>query len=57
MSKRYRIVAKPGYNGCIPITIYWVQVRKDGLLSDKWENVKGFDMYDRAIRLLKYLSD
>ena len=55
--KRYRIIQKPGYNGCIPITIYWVQVRKEGLFSDKWENIKGFDIYKRAEELLNYLSD
>ena len=57
MNKRYRIVAKQGYNGCIPITIYWVQMRKKGLFSDKWEYIKGFDRYERAVGLLFFLSD
>ena len=26
---RYRITTKWGYNGCIPIVIYWVQVREE----------------------------
>lgn len=54
---RYRIVSKPGYNGCIPITIYWVQVKKSGVFSDKWENVKGFDRYERALALLEFLNN
>lgn len=57
MNRKYRIVSRPGYNGCIPITIYWVQVRKDGMLSEKWDDVKGFDTYERAVGLLRYLGD
>lgn len=55
--ERYRIIESPGYNGCIPITIYWVQVRKEGIFSNKWENVKGFDTYKRALELLNYLRN
>lgn len=25
---RYRIKIGSGYNGCIPITVYWVEVRE-----------------------------
>lgn len=56
MSKRCRIVSRPGYNGCIPITIYWVQVYEKGLFSGKWRNVKGFDTYRRAEELLSLLQ-
>ena len=54
--KRYRIKQGQGYNGCIPITVYWVQVLKEGFFSDKWENVKGFDTYSRARELLDLLE-
>lgn len=54
--KRYRIIQCEGYNGCIPITIYWVQVRKDKRLSSEWVNVKGFDTYKRAKELLDVLN-
>ena len=53
----YRIISKPGYNGCIPITIYWVQVKKEGMLSDKWENIKGFYVYERAVALMNFLNN
>lgn len=56
MSKRYRIVSRSGYNGCIPITIYWVQVYEDGFFSGEWHNVKGFDTYKRAKELLNFLQ-
>ena len=52
--KRYRIIRGDAYNGCIPITVYWVQVYENGFLSGKWRNVKGFDTYSRAKEL--YLS-
>ena len=54
--ERYRIIQGHGYNGCIPITIYWVQVREDGFFSDKWRNIKGFDTYKRAKELLEILK-
>lgn len=43
--ERYRIVKEIRYNGCIPIVVYFVQVRKDKRLSSEWVNVKGFDTY------------
>ncbi len=54
--KRYRIIQGEGYNGCFPITIYWVQVRVDGTFSSKYVNVKGFDTYKRAKELLDVLE-
>ncbi len=53
---RYRIEQSQGYNGCIPITIYWVQVLNQGTFSEKWVNVKGFDTYLRAKELLEILQ-
>lgn len=53
--ERYRIIRGEGYNGCIPIIIYWVQVRKDKRISSEWVNVKGFDTYKRAKELLDVL--
>lgn len=54
--KRYRIVTGGGYNGCLPITVYWVQVREDGFFGSKWRNIKGFDTRRRAEELLDILS-
>lgn len=54
--ERYRIIRGEGYNGCIPIIIYWVQVRKDKRISYEWVNVKGFDTYKRAKELLNVLK-
>lgn len=54
--ERYRIIRGEGCNGCIPIIIYWVQVRKDKRISYEWVNVKGFDTYKRAKELLNVLN-
>lgn len=54
--ERYRITRGEGYNGCIPIIIYWVQVRKDKRISSEWVNVKGFDTYRKARELLNVLN-
>lgn len=53
---RYRITAKLGYNGCIPTVIYWVQVREKTFWRTKWRNIKGFDIYNRAEKLLRALE-
>lgn len=54
--ERYRIIQGEGYNGCIPITVYWVQVRDERLFSANWRNIKGFDTYKRAKELLDVLN-
>ena len=54
--KRYRIHREQGYNGCFPITIYWVQVKKEGFFSDSWENIKGFEDCNKAEQLLELLE-
>lgn len=56
MSKRFRIIQGSGYNGCIPITVYWVQKLEEKTFTSKWINVKGFDTYSRAKELLEMLS-
>ena len=52
----YRIKIGSGYNGCIPITVHWVQVKKSGFFSDKWENIKGFEDKKKALALLNALK-
>ncbi len=54
--KRYQIVKGSSYNGCIPITVYWVQVRVDKRFLSEYVNVKGFESYERAKELLDYLN-
>ena len=54
--ERYRIVKEIGYSGCIPIVVYFVQVRKDKRISSEWVNVKGFDTYRKARELLYILN-
>jgi hypothetical protein len=54
--ERCRIIRGEGCNGCIPIIIYWVQVRKGKRISYEWVNVKGFDTYKRAKELLNVLK-
>ena len=53
---RYRIKIGDGYAGCIPITVYWVEVRESGFFGDKWRRIKGFDSKERAIELLNILN-
>ena len=53
---RYRISIGSGYSGCIPITVYWVEVREEGFFRDKWRRIKGFDTKSRAIELLNTLK-
>lgn len=55
--ERYRIVIGSSYKGCIPITVYWVQVRVDKRFTCEYVNVKGFESYSRAEELLNYLND
>lgn len=55
--ERYRIVSGRSYNGCIPITVYWVQARVDKRFTCEYVNVKGFESYRRAEELLNYLNN
>lgn len=52
----YRITKGNGYNGCEPITVYWVQRRRKGYFSDTWINIKGFELYSRAKEALDLLD-
>ena len=56
MAKRFRIVTGEGYDGCLPITVYWVQKLEEKTFTSKWINIKGFDTYSRAKELLVLLS-
>lgn len=55
--KRYRIIQGDIYNGCIPITVWMVQVYEEGLFSGKWKNIKGFDTYSKAKELYDLLNN
>lgn len=55
--KRYRIVSGSMYKGCIPITVYMVQVRVDKMFTCEYVNVKEFESYSRAKELLNYLNN
>ena len=52
----YRIQKGEIYFGCIPTTVWFVQVRRETTFSHKWVNVKGYDSYDKAKRLLHILN-
>ena len=55
--KRYRIVQGEAYDGCIPIAVYWVQVYASlPIIGFRWVNVKGYESYDKARRLLDILE-
>lgn len=54
--KHFRIIKTETYNGCLPVTIYMVQVSHQGLFSTKWTNVKGFDRRERAVELYNLLT-
>ncbi len=56
MAKRFRIIQGSGYNGCIPITVYWVQKLEEKTFTLKWINIKGFENYSRAKELLELLT-
>ena len=57
--KRFRIFSEPngGYNGCIPITVHWVQVLKETYWGTKWVKIKGFEDRRKAEALLSALKD
>ena len=52
----YRIQIGEVYDGCIPKTVWFVQVKRETTFSHKWVNVKGYDSYDKAKRLLHILN-
>lgn len=56
--QKYRIYSQPhgGYNGCMPITVHWVQLAKETFWGVKWVNIKGFEDKNKAKELLNALK-
>lgn len=54
---RYRITPGTGYNGCIPIQVFWVEVRENTFWGNKWRRIKGFEDKKKAIELLNILTN
>ena len=52
----YRIQQGEAYSGCIPITVWFVQVRQETMFGCKWINIKGFNKRERAEELLNILK-
>ena len=52
----YRIQQEEAYYGCIPITVWFVQFRRETMFGYKWVNIKGFDKRERAEELLNMLK-
>lgn len=56
---QYRIEPRfPCYinGGCLPNTCYFVQVKQEGFLFDKWVDVKGFATKQKARDFIKMLE-
>lgn len=41
---------------CLPSTCYFVQVKQEGFLFDKWVDVKGFATKQKAREFIKMLE-
>ena len=53
----YRIQQGGAYSGCIPTTVWFVQKHINiCCVYDGWVNIKGYDSYDKAKRLLHILN-
>ena len=52
MKRRYRINLVHVYDGCIPISVYEVQVSVPSVFDDRWCGVKQFRHRASADRLL-----
>lgn len=52
----YRIQIGEAYSGCIPITLWFVQMKKETMFSNKWINIKGFERREKAEELLNILK-
>ena len=57
MKRRYRINIVHVYDGCIPISVYEVQVSVPSFFDDKWCGVKQFCHRASAGRLLDILNE
>ena len=44
------------HGGCIPYTIYWVELRKEGMFFNSWVRIKGFDDKTRAEEFAKTIG-
>lgn len=55
---QYRVVGKyPCYDGCIPVTGWFVQVLHSGLIFDRWVDIKSFGDKDKAVKFCKLLKE
>lgn len=53
----YRIQIGEVYDGCIPKTVWFVQKHINiCCVYDGWVNIKGYDSYDKAKKLLNILN-
>ena len=52
----YRIQQGEAYSGCIPITVWFVQMKRLTRFGYEWINIKGFDRRERAEELLNMLN-
>ena len=57
MKRRYRINIVHVYDGCIPVSVYEVQVSVPSVFDDKWCGVKQFSHRASADRLLDILNE
>lgn len=57
MKRRYRINLVHVYDGCIPVSVYEVQVSVPSVFDDKWCGVKQFRHCESAERLLAILNE
>lgn len=53
---RYRIKLCEAYDGCIPVSVWFVQVKKDTMLGAEWVNVKDYEERRKAEKLLRILT-
>ena len=53
---RYRLKLGEAYNGCIPVSVWFVQVKKDTMFGVEWVNVKPYKERSKAEKLLRILS-
>lgn len=44
------------YDGCIPITVWFVQMKKETMFGNKCINIKGFDKREMEEKLLNMLK-
>ena len=57
MKRRYRINLVHVYDGCVPISVYEVQVSVPSVFDDRWCGVKQFRHRASAERLLSILNE